>query len=189
MYTDLVRKMERLKTLFERENHIELRKFSNEMIEQAAVENDRILAEISVIAYSLLKIESKEHIVKSGKWPKVKQAISDAIAKGISSLEKSKFWIFKVDLERIAKNVASVDNYLGMYVQKTSDKARIKQASRAYAAGMSMRQASALAGAEPSQVMEYIGRTKIHEEARSDLGIKDRINKFRQSTRGQGAGK
>ncbi len=186
MYTDLVKKMETMGRLFEREQQVELRKFSNEMIEQAAVENDRVLAEISVIAYSLLKIESKEHIVKSPKWPKVKKAISDAIAKGIASLEKSKFWIFKVDLERIAKNVASVDDYLGRYVQKTSDKARIKQASRAYASGMSMRQAAALTDANPAQVMEYIGRTKIHEEARSDLGIMDRIRKFRQANRKAG---
>ena len=45
-------------------------------------------------------------------------------------------------------------------------KARIKQASRAYSMGLSLGEAASLTGANKTQLLRYIGSTKIHDQIR-----------------------
>jgi hypothetical protein len=43
------------------------------------------------------------------------------------------------------------------------DKARVKKAAKLYEQGFSLKRASEITKAEPTQVLDYVGGSKIHE--------------------------
>lgn len=180
MALKLVEELEMLGKAFESEDLVKLKKIGNESIEDAALRDDKQLAEVSLIAYSLSKLASKEHVVKSKKWKEVKSTILKSIVKALEDFKKNKLEDFKKNLEEISKDVSSIDENLGHYVINIYSKARLKQASRAYALGLSLSAAADLTDADKKQLQTYIGATKIHEGEISRLGISDRLKKVRK---------
>jgi ElaB/YqjD/DUF883 family membrane-anchored ribosome-binding protein len=174
MISELVYFTEGIRKSFEENDLIKLRKLSNKLIEDAALNSDKILAQLSLISYSLQKLLSKPHIIKSGKWKKVKKAIDSSLKKALNELKKRNLKQFRKELNSISKKVFEVDSSLGNYIANIYEKARIKQASRAYAFGLSLMQAISLTNANEKDLMAYIGGTKIHDKERDIKGIKER---------------
>ena len=56
---------EALVTAFQANNSVDLKRLANDSIREAAVENDKELAELAVIAYTLYKILSKDHLLEA----------------------------------------------------------------------------------------------------------------------------
>ena len=139
---------------FREDKEIELREISNQAIESAAMNQNRVLVDISIVSYALAKLMTKPHLFHSDNWLKFKEHI-------LRELEK------KGDPDRILlaiiEDVSSFDIDLGNYARDIIEKARIKQASRAYALGISLKQASELTGVNLSALLDYIGATKIHD--------------------------
>lgn len=181
MQKELMEELEKLKNAFEKDNLLELKEISNKSIENAAFLSDKLLAEVSLIAYSLSKLSSKEHIVKNPKWSAVKKTILNSLSKAISSLRENRLQEFKRNLSRISENVTDADEHLGHYVLNIYNKAKLKQASRAYAFGLSLSSAADLTGADKRQLLAYLGATKIHEEEKSKLKIRDRLKHLTKS--------
>ena len=66
-------------------------------------------------------------------------------------------------LDIAIKDIQDFDKEAGNYIQDVIYKARVKQASRAYALGLSLGKAAELTGVEKSFLLSYIGVTKIHD--------------------------
>ncbi len=175
MQRELIAAIEKLERAFKENDLLTLKRTSNESIEKAALKSDRLLAEVSLIAYSLSKLSSKEHIVKNAKWPAAKKTILVSLSRAISSLKESRLQEFERNLRKISENVTRTDEKLGHYVLNIYNKAKLKQASRAYAFGLSLSSAADLTGADKKHLLEYIGATKIHEEERSPMKIRERL--------------
>jgi len=139
---------------FENNQEMELREMSNQAIESAAISQDRTLVDISIVSYALAKLMTKPHLFKSEQWDEFKAHV-------LKELRKKK------DLEEILKeiieDVSRFDVDLGNYVSDVIEKTRIKQASRVYALGISLKRASDLTGVSLSALLDYIGATKIHD--------------------------
>ncbi|MDO8627921.1 MAG: hypothetical protein Q7K42_05625, partial [Candidatus Diapherotrites archaeon] len=162
MLTKLVKKLKLLRGLFKDQEILELKKFSNKTIEEAALKNDKLLAEISLIAYALHKLLSKVHVIESMKWIRIRNAIFTSLDKSIFMLRAKKIAKFEAELGKISTNINNFDRDLGNFVQNVLDKAKIKQASRAYSAGLSLSQAAYLTNADKKSVQQYIGQTTMH---------------------------
>jgi hypothetical protein len=97
---------------------------------------------------------TKPHLFGSDQWKKFKAHILEDLRR-------------KMDMEKILseiqEDISSYDVDVGNYARDVIEKSRIKQASRAYALGISIKQASELTGADLSALLDYVGATKIHD--------------------------
>ncbi|MEW6295111.1 MAG: hypothetical protein AB1467_02325 [Candidatus Diapherotrites archaeon] len=174
MLKDLISRMKSIKDSFCKKELVRLRNESNELIELAALHSDKVLAEMSLIAYSLQKILSKPHIIDSVKWENVKSKIIGSLDESIERLKRKDFDSFKKELNELSRKVSAVDKEYGNFIQNVFEKAKVKQASRAYALGLSLSQSADLTGASKKELLSYIGATKIHDAEEKQLGIKER---------------
>lgn len=181
MLEDLIKKMHNLEKAFQHSKTAELRWISNNLMDEASLHNDKIGAEIAVLAYALHKLESKEHIRRNPKWEKSKKSILADIERAAKALEQKNLEKFYSILDRIGESSKSIDDYLGNFVQNTYDKAKVKQASSAYAHGLSLRKAAELTGCDVKKLQSYVGITKIHDEDKYVLGISDRVEKLKKA--------
>ncbi len=174
MISNLVDFVEKIRQAFRKNDLIKLRMLSNDLIEQAALTSDPILAQLSLISYSFQKLLSKPHIIEAEKWGEVKTRIDYSLKKASVHLNKKNFKEFEKELDNISLKVFEVDSSMGNYVANLYEKAKVKQASRAYAFGLSLRQSSNLTGANEKDLLSYIGITKIHDREKPAKGIKER---------------
>jgi len=152
--------LEKMVGYVESENAVDLRVVSNDMIDEAAVTQDKTFVTLSLIAYALSKIMSKPHLLKSDRWDGFKKHVIEHLSDGPKP----------VLLDEVVQDVREFDEEEGNYVTDIIDKARMKQASRVYALGLSLSQACELTGADMSLVSSYVGTTKIHERPYSRSG-------------------
>ena len=165
--------LEKLRKAFRERDLPVLKKISNDAIETAAMTEDPGLVSLSLIAYALYKILSKPHFLDSERWAwfalEIDNHLADAQAK------KAGFE------EEIIKDIMRFDESVGNYAFDIISQARIKQASRIYAMGLSMDKAIGLTGADRFEVLSYVGRTKIHDRPfTSNKSVVDRYKKLRE---------
>lgn len=169
-----------LRSAFERGRAIDLKRISNDSINDAVLSNDPLLAELSIISYALSKLLSKRHIVMHPKWGSARGSILSALEKAVSALGRGEAGKFSGALQRAAEGVALVDRNMGNYMQGALDKARVKIASSAYAAGMSLGQAAELTRADKKELQSYVGFTRIHDEVPAGGGITERLRRLEE---------
>ncbi|MFH1664260.1 MAG: hypothetical protein ABH986_05675 [archaeon] len=174
MISNLIQSTEKIRSAFERNDLVKLRQLSNSLIEEAALKSDKVLAQLSLISYSLQKILSKPHIIEAGKWGKIKSTIIFSLNKASLYLKKKNFDEFRKELDNLSAKVFEVDSSMGNYIANVYEKARVKQASRAYALGLSLRQAVSLTDANEKDLLSYIGGTKIHDREKNIKSLKER---------------
>jgi len=178
--SELIKKLDETKKAFSSQSAMRLRALSKKSIKEAVIENSREMALVSVISYSLSKLCSKEHFVKSPKWKDIKTSILSYLEKAIKLLKSGKRKEFQKSLRDLIKRIESVDIETGNYVMNLIQKGRVKSASTAYALGQSLSQAASLTGANKKDLQNYIGRTKMHDEEGIALGIEKRMKKLKE---------
>lgn len=174
MILDLIEATDKIRIAFQKNNLFKLRQLSNDLIEEAALSSDKLKAQLSLIAYSLQKLISKPHIVEAQKWSKIKSSVDSSLRKALILLKKKDLAGFEKELDNISVKVLEVDSSLGYYVANVYEKAKLKQASRAYAFGLSLRQSASLTETNEKDLLNYIGATKIHDREKNVKGIAER---------------
>jgi hypothetical protein len=157
--------------LFKQKRIIELRGLSNRLVREASIENNFLKAELGVIAYSLHKMESKNHFVSSPKWPQLNKSIVSNLETVLVASQKNDKKLFVTRTKKIIKIIENIDSDLGNYAQNIYDKAKVKQASLAYSYGLSISQAAELTGADKKELQSYIGFTTMHDEEKEIKSI------------------
>ena len=170
-----------VRNAFSQHDVFKLRELSNETIRNASLDNDKFMAEISILAYALHKLSSKEHITKSRQWENIRKNILRSMSNTISLMESENLDEFKQSLNDIVQSVSNADTHLGYFSQTLYSKARIKIASTAYSLGMSLSQAVDLTDADKSRLLSYIGGTRISDEEAVNLGISARLKKLKKA--------
>jgi hypothetical protein len=168
--------------LFEKNQLLDLRGLGNRLIREAAFKNDYAKAELGVICYALHKIETKSHFVRNPKWQKIKQLISSSLLDASTAAREENAKKFMDALKTIIRQITQIDNELGNYAQNIYEKAKIKQASLAYSYGLSIAQSSALTGADPKEVQNYIGFTTMSDEEPETKTIAERVKELKELT-------
>ena len=176
--------LEKLRNAFRRKNTSALKRLSNRAIEQAALTEDADLVNISLIAYALYKLVSKPHILKSEQWKQFVEDVDGDLQEAIELKGKSK--PIRELLEKdIISDIAEIDSAVGNYARDIVEKARVKQASRIYAMGLSLDKAISLTGADRFQLLQYIGSTVIHDRPYTKTqSVIDRYRKTKEILEG-----
>jgi hypothetical protein len=171
--------LERLSGAFSAANPAALRELANAAIGTAALENDPLKAEIAVLTYALEKLLGKPHFQKERQWAAVMSGIARALSDAVGSAGRDDTEKVKKALAQIASRVSQIDAEYGHYLEDLVDKARVKQASTAYAFGLSLSQACILTGANKQELFSYIGYTRMHEETPPSASIRERVKSLK----------
>ncbi len=141
----------------EKRDAMALRTISADANSEAATEGHRELILVALVDYALSKVLSKIHYqqVDDTFYAKIIKNFKDAKAGPKTETLKN--------LEAIEDFVMKLDESEGNFQDNVMDKARIKKAANLYEKGLSLRRAADLTGADPAQVLEYVGGSKIHE--------------------------
>jgi hypothetical protein len=152
--------LEKVKQAFSKGHPAKLKQLSNQAIEEAMVTGDHDLVSISIASYALYKLLTKAHYHYSKKWPEFGKNVLQHLQE---CCQKEKE-ISLVLEDQLLKDIKALETTHGHFAQDLIERAKVKQASRAYAQGMSLTAAIELTGANKFQVHDYVGKTKIHDE-------------------------
>ena len=180
MNEGLLKRLETLADAFREERALDLKRIGSKSIREAAERGDTWMAKLSVISYSLYKMLSKDHFVKSPRWGEISRNIKSEIAKASEALEGNDLEAFNTSIDNAVKSIERTDDELSNFAKNIYGKARIKQASTAYAIGLSLNQAASLTGADRKELQKYIGFTRIHDEQPAHVGIGERMKMLRE---------
>lgn len=169
-----------LRQFFKKEKAFRLKELSAELIRESALHDDKFKALMALIAYSLFKLESKTHIKKSQKWPSAKERILKHLDNAILELRQKRFKDSETELQNAVEDISRIDSEISNYALNVFEKAKTKLASTAYSFGLSLSQAAMLTGADKKNLLNYIGFTKMHDEAGVSIGINERLKALKE---------
>lgn len=162
-------------------NHVvKLRRISEKAIATGILHNDTGLAELATIAYALHKMMTKTHIVEHPSYPRLRAKLDEEIGHATHALQTNSWHKFKPELDHVITAIQDVDSELGHHWTGFYQKGRIKLASDAYSAGMSLSQASALLAVDKKAVQDYIGSTRLFDREHIEKTISSRLAELEQ---------
>jgi hypothetical protein len=179
MFKPLSFDLEETAKLFRQKRTLELRGLSNRLIKEASMENDFAKAELGVIAYSLHKIETKQHFLENKNWQKLKKIVASDLEHSVFAADSNNKKILLSKLKNIIKKINSIDLKLGHFAQSIYEKAKVKQASLAYSYGLSISQSAELTGADKKELQSYIGFTTMHDEEPEYKNLSKRVSELK----------
>lgn len=171
--------LEQLAANLENENAFELRKLSNDLIEEAITSEDYRTVDMSLIAYALSKIMEKPHFVESKKWADFKKSLLSHFREE----ETKERTIEDVPhlLNDVLKHLSDFDRDAGNYATNVIEQARVKQASRLYALGVSLSKAADMTHVGKTELLGYVGMTRIHDRPFTQTkSLSERYKKARE---------
>ena len=177
----LPKRLDAMFRAFRAGNPGDLKRIGYDAIGDAALQNDHDLASLSVIAYSLYKIITRAHFMENPRWQWVSETISSSLERSFGAAERLDHKGFHKNMKSIIGKIQGIDNELSNYARNVYEKAKIKQASTAYAMGLSLKQAAELTQADPKELQKYIGITRIHDEQPGGIGISERLRAFKEA--------
>ena len=167
MLTDAI---EVLKTK-EEKDILELKELSDHTIHNASVFQDEDSITIAVILYAIYKIVERP----SGLDTKVYDLIRFELKKAKDILIGDDVEGYRKKIDGLSSIISAIDSKLKLYVEEVINKAQIKKGSRLYEHGISLERAAEILDISHWELMSYVGKTRITDEAGESINVKDRI--------------
>ncbi|HHQ45066.1 MAG TPA: hypothetical protein ENN13_02900 [Candidatus Altiarchaeales archaeon] len=142
---------------------LRLRELAGAYSDRAALSQSQHDLKLSLITYCTHKIYNKIHFKE--KVRPLSEKLADLIGKG--------------DLDGALSLIEKFDADNGLFQNSLVEKARVKIGTRLYTQGISVSQAASLLGVGVSDIQDYVGDTKYHEQL---LGksVKERFSDARK---------
>jgi len=151
---------------------VSLRTLSNRIIHSASIFQDELTISTAVIMYALSKILDR--------YGSIEKRITTHLKKIQMLLQQEKTkQVFK-ELLMLREEINTRDKRISSYVQHVINEARIKKGSRIYEHGISLAQTAKVLGVSQWEMMQYIGKTYIHEGFREEISVRQRLADVRK---------
>ena len=151
-----------LRDFFNRGDYIKLRDMSNDILKEAVLTEDSQLIDLSLICYALFKVSSKSNLRRLDSWDAFKKNVHTQLRNAEEKPHTKEE--LNVLLKEIMEIISKFYESSGIYVENVIHKARLKQAIRAYAMGLSLGQAAHLISVNKSELLNYIGTTRLNDK-------------------------
>ncbi len=142
-----------------------LRVAASVLSSEAYLYNDGLMVNASALFYSLAKFLEKGYILSSPKWTDFRQRTLVSLDKAVAACggpnSPEGTARLAAILEKCLSDCDEVSELLGRFHVSAVEKARLKIAADFYARGASLGSACALAGADKSSALLYIGVTRL----------------------------
>lgn len=146
---------------------VALREESDHIIHCSAIFQRQESIQTAVVIYALAKILERGKTIDAKVINAMEKAISFMIADNLRG--------FNTEIKTIYDMIGAVDDQLSMYMQHVVTEAQIKKGSRIYEHGISLGQTAEIFGLSQWELMKYIGKTRVSEEAGDIVPIHDRM--------------
>ncbi len=156
----------------------ELKECSNHIIHSAAIYQDKYAINTAIIIYAISKVLERRKFRES----KEIETFVEKVLKGLGDLSRALEANNLEDFMRIIKSmmreISLVDRNFSEYLEHVLHKARLKKASKIYEHGLSLGKVAELLGLSKWEVMQYTGKTRIHDrEDTKTMSVRDRLKK------------
>ncbi len=174
MYNEFIlEKTKEIKSAFEKHRINSLKKIQYECIEHLAVEFNNNVFNLAIICYMLSKMISKPRYWKTRGITGYIKKINFSLDKIISNYEKEEK--ISKTFQEIMNTIHTLDIHDKKHIYNLIEGAKLKIGSSLYAKGMTLGVASDLSGADRIEIMQYVGKTTIHEKVKEPIEIKKRM--------------
>ena len=156
----------------------ELKECSNHIIHSAAIYQDKYAINTAIIIYAISKVLERRKFRES----KEIETFVEKVLKGLGDLSRALEANNLEDFMRIIKSmmreISLVDRNFSEYLEHVLHKARLKKASKIYEHGLSLGKVAELLGLSKWEVMQYTGKTRIHDRKDTKtMSVRDRLKK------------
>lgn len=157
-----------------RNDNYALSELSNHVIHDLSIYQDEDSASIAVLVYALAKMV--QHCSERGISY---SAIIPLLQKAHGLLESNKYNAYAQSIRGIFKAIERIDGKLKLYIQEVFTKARINKGAKLYEHGVSIARTAELLGVSQWELMDYIGKTRLPENA-AGISVRQRLANARE---------
>jgi len=125
----------------------------------AVLKNNKNLVYLSYLPYMLYKLLTQPHIVKNRDWPQNRRLLLEAI----ETVQHSELPEYVDRVSRFGENFQKVDFEVFRYLKNTIEKSKVKQASKLYERGFSVKKAISFTDADILEFQHYLHHSKDHD--------------------------
>ena len=147
-----------------------LKHLSDYTIKNASVFQDSDSLSIAVVVYALSKL-----LERWGFESEYADQARNLLGSAQFSLESGRLEEYRDTIKKLFEFTSSIEDKFKLYIDKVIEKAQIKKGSRLYEQGLSVSRAAELLGIGQWELMSYIGKTRIHDEADISSDVKQRL--------------
>lgn len=176
-----IKEVQQLRLFCQQGKPFRLKSLAEHLIQEAAVNEDKLKARFACLSYTIYKQSSKEHLAKDPKYTMQQQKLLVLLDAAVDQLERHAFHDVFTTTSAMIKVLNDIDLELSHYADFTYKQAQVKMASIAYAAGMSLQQARFLTDADLKQTFHYVGATRMHDETPEPMGMAERLDRLKKA--------
>lgn len=157
----------------------ELKDCSNKVIHSMTIYQDKYATNAAVIVYAISKtLERWKLKQKEEELSAFVKEMGEELERLVFSLERRELEEFLKECEKVKRRIAQTDSNFSEYVEEVLHKAKLKKASKVYEHGLSIGKAAEILGLSEWELMQYAGKTKVHDVDESR--IKDLRKKLKE---------
>ena len=157
-----------------------LKKISDRCISSFALEEQPDLLEVAITSYVLAKVLEKPRYWDKKIKREFVERVQESLQNAISSLDENRPEDMRAYLKSIEDDLKAFDTEDRRYIGSLFHKARLRFASYLYAQGFSLSNAIALTGTSKSDVLDYSGKTLMHDRVGKTKSIEERLKNVRK---------
>jgi len=144
-----------------------LRNLSDEILAKGAIEENKELVKLAVIAHSLAKILEKKYYRREKKlWRDFVNRVVEGLKKAGKNVK---------GLEEIENAIIELDREHGRYTDNVLHLSKVRRGSTLYAWGLSLGVASKLVDVPEHEILSHTGKTKMVDEESVSKSASERL--------------
>ncbi|PIN99667.1 hypothetical protein COT72_05305 [archaeon CG10_big_fil_rev_8_21_14_0_10_43_11] len=181
IFTDIKDVLEHVLHGIETQDSAEIKEWSNHIIHNASVFQDKYSVRTGILVYALSKIHERYKFEKNARmWERFWSEIITDIRLVVRSLEANDEKNIDKGYRLITRQINSADKKFSEHIQHVLEKAKVQKAWKVYEHGVSLGRVAELMGVSKWDAMQYLGQTRTsdYKEAVSEH-IKQRFKQVK----------
>ncbi len=147
-----------------------LKKLSDATVHNAGIFQDMDSLSVAVVIYAISKL-----LERWGFESEYADQARNLLGSAQFSLEQGNTAEFHDKMKKVSDFASSADKEFRIYIEKVIDKAQIKKGSLLYEHGISAARVAELLNVGQWELMSYIGKTRIHDDAALASTVEQRL--------------
>jgi hypothetical protein len=157
-----------------------MRKINDRCIDETALKFQQPTYNYALVTYVLAKILSKPRYFKRGSAKGALSSIDKLLRACEGAAKEADYAALLAAQGKIIATMEKMDDEDRRFVKGIMQKARLKIASTLYAQGLSLGNASDIAGADKREVLLYAGQTMMFDRLLEKKGMEERLKELRE---------
>ena len=157
-----------------------MRKINNRCVEETALRFQQPTYNYALITYVLAKILSKPRYFKQGRGKELMSAVDKLLRSCEGFAKVAEYDSLVAAQGKILASMEKMDDEDRRFVKGILQKAKLKTASTLYAQGISLGNASEIAGADKREILLYAGQTMMFDRLTEKKSMEQRMKELRE---------